>query len=515
MLFPSRIVRTTALLVLLLVVLTVAGLTFAAPVAAQTTGIEVFALQGSLRQAIGQPFTSYLVVAEGGRAYGLYGRTPEVDQQIEAYRLQGVDVKVWGILYEKGRLSDVPEIVVETIAPAGVAPTPTPTVRAGVSAAVNVQSANVRSGPSTAYPAVGALAFGTICTANGRNGDISWLRLACSGLTGWVARELLIVSGDAVNLPVPPVGPPPVRATPTPPSLPYPDWSAAYYANRDLSGAPVITRNERFANLEWGGGSPDPRIPTDNFSMRLERVRLYSSQLYRISATVDDGVRVWLNNDLVIDDWREGPSRTLTVERRLSGNVFVRVEYFDAYGDARLILRIDPASQPEQAIPEPGQNELQPQVDRWAAAYWNNRSFSGRPRIARYEARSPYPLDLNWGNGSPVSGPVPADNFAARWVGVFPFAGGDHTFKATADDGVRVKIDGITIIDAWYDGHKALSNTFRQIGAGNHTITVEFYEGGGTAYVQVLWYRETDSGGGGGGGGSGGGGSGGGGSRDE
>lgn len=482
--------------ILLLLLLLAAGFFVALPrvARAQSTGIEVFALQGSLRQAVGQPFTTYLVVDSDGRTFGLFGRTPEVDRQIEAFRAQGLDVKVWGVLYMQGRISDLPELVVDTVTAASVPSTPTATPAAGVPITVNAQSINVRSGPGTAYPPVGALQLGATCRALARNGDASWLRLTCPAVTGWVLTALLTVQGNAVNLPVVAVGPPPATPTPpAPPQLPaaFPNWMASYYGNRNLSGAPLVVRNEPNAVLDWGAGSPDPRIPVDNFSLRAERNLQFASQLYRVSVTVDDGVRLWLNNVLVIDDWREGAERTLTVERRLSGWVNMRVEYFDAYGFAKMILRIEPASQPPQPTRVPGQNEVPVQVGRWSAAYWNNRTFTGLPLVARYENRSPYPLDKNWGNGSPVAGIIGGDAYAARWRGMFNFAQGDHTFRATADDGVRVRIDGIIIIDGWYDGYKSLTNTFKQVGAGNHTITVEFYENAGTSFVQVLWYRET------------------------
>jgi hypothetical protein len=93
------------------------------------------------------------------------------------------------------------------------------------------------------------------------------------------------------------------------------------------------------------------------------------------------------------------------------------------------------------------------------------------------EVRGQNPIDQNWGAGSPAPGVVPADNWSARYLGTFNFAGGDCVFNATADDGVRVYIDGILVIDGWYDGYKQLSNTFRQIGAGNHLITVVFHVG--------------------------------------
>jgi hypothetical protein len=96
---------------------------------------------------------------------------------------------------------------------------------------------------------------------------------------------------------------------------------------------------------------------------------------------------------------------------------------------------------------------------------------------------------VDWGYGSPASGIINDDNFSARWVGNFNFDAGDYQFQARTDDGVRVYIDGLRVIDAWSDGYKEPSNTFRQLGGGTHQITIEYYERGGTAFNRVWWWR--------------------------
>lgn len=497
---PSRSApRLLLVAVILLGVLLTGGLLLARPRAAhaQSTGTEVFGLQGTLREAVGQPFTTYLVVDSNGRTFGLYGRTPEIDQQIESLRELGLPVKVWGTLYPQGNISNQPEIVVDTIAATGVpAPTAVPTATPAPTpqAVVNYPQVNARSGPSTDYPVVGVLNQGTTCPVDGRNSDATWARLVCQvqALIGWVSADLLSYNFNLLNAPVIAVDPPP------PPQ--FPQWKASYFGNSSLQGAPTLVRNEQFLNFEWGTGSPAPSIPVDNFSARFERVLDFSPGNYRISATMDDGARVWVNNELVIDSWTTGARRTLTADRWLSGSVPIRVEYFENAGDATLIVSVAPADFAPTPTPAPAVSELPPQFNQWAAAYWNNTDLSGGPVIARYEPRSPMPLDLNWGTGSPAP-QINADNFSARWQGLFDFSQGDHIFRAISDDGVRVFIDGILVIDAWTDGYKDVSNRFNQIGAGRHTITVQYYERFGNAQVQVSWWRDTSSGGGGSGGG--------------
>ncbi len=160
-----------------------------------------------------------------------------------------------------------------------------------------------------------------------------------------------------------------------------------------------------------------------------------------------------------------------------------------------------PAPQPTP-VPQPTAAPANPNVTNgWYVNYWNNTSMSGSASVVRNEARDRYPLDRNWGAGSPVPGVINVDNFSARWVGSYHFDPGDYLFKADSDDGVRVYIDGQRVIDAWSDGQRSTQNTFHGVGGGQHQITVEYYEHTGNASIRVYWQKTSDGGGSGGSGG--------------
>ena len=82
-------------------------------------------------------------------------------------------------------------------------------------------------------------------------------------------------------------------------------WYAEFFSNRDLAGAPAVTRYENSVNFDWGAGSPDPAIPADNFSARFTRDEYLEAGTYRFSYRSDDGIRIWVGNVLVVDDWRD------------------------------------------------------------------------------------------------------------------------------------------------------------------------------------------------------------------
>src|SRR5207253_5734095 len=58
-------------------------------------------------------------------------------------------------------------------------------------------------------------------------------------------------------------------------------------------------------------------------------------------------------------------------------------------------------------------------------------------------------IDNDWGAGGPAG--LPVDNFSVRWKGFFQFPGGDITFTARADAGVRPFLDAVIITDQGHD----------------------------------------------------------------
>lgn len=466
---------------------------------------SVFALPGTLRAVEGKDYSTALATFDGN-IYGLVGQTPAIELEIIRLRNLGPAevVKVWGMLHPTGLTSPDPEIVVESILSATSPATPTPT--AGTPAAtpvpatptpgapqatVAVENLNVRNGPSTDYSVGGTISAGTTCAIIGRNANSSWWNIRCAnGLTGWVSAPLVTVSGSTADIPVVNVAPPP--PTPTPPPVVVPpvsgsSWSAVFFNNPTLSDSPAAVTQVADINFNWGTGAPLPNVNADNFSARFERVLNFPTGSYLIEFRVDDGVRLFIDGTSHLENWQIGSARTVSTQRTLSGNHTFRIEYFEAAGDAILQMTI---------------RQLSASQD-WQVSYWDNPQLAGNPVLVRGEPRgADRPINLNWAGGSPVAGIVPNDRWSARFEGRFGFEGGDYQFNANVDDGVRVYINGIRVLDAWRNGPNNTSNVFRQLGPGNHLITVEYFEDAGDANLRVWWDRVNSSGGGGGGGGN-------------
>ncbi len=97
-------------------------------------------------------------------------------------------------------------------------------------------------------------------------------------------------------------------------------------------------------------------------------------------------------------------------------------------------------------------------------------------------------IDFEWFNGSPQG--VPVDSFSVRWQGTLNLAEASwYTFYTTSDDGVRLWVDNKKIIDKWLVQSPHTYSTIRWLTAGNHDVTVEYFENSGGAMVQVAWQK--------------------------
>ncbi len=115
------------------------------------------------------------------------------------------------------------------------------------------------------------------------------------------------------------------------------DWRAEYFNNRDLVGSPVHVATVRELNFNWANGSPARNVPSDNFSARFTQYRSFAGGTYRWVAQVDDGIRIYVDDQLVINEWREQSYRTFVGDVNISpGMHTVRIEFQEYGGSAAL-----------------------------------------------------------------------------------------------------------------------------------------------------------------------------------
>ncbi|BCX03838.1 MAG: hypothetical protein KatS3mg053_1776 [Candidatus Roseilinea sp.] len=146
-----------------------------------------------------------------------------------------------------------------------------------------------------------------------------------------------------------------VRQTGSSPAQCPGQYRAEYFANRDLSGSPVLVRCEGWPiRHDWSGGSPGSGVPDDGFSARWTVRARIESGTYTFIARADDGVRVWLDGDLIIDAWQDQPPTEYRNTRFVSaGEHTIRVEYYENGGGALAEFRWEQSSAPASCQGQP------------------------------------------------------------------------------------------------------------------------------------------------------------------
>ncbi len=117
---------------------------------------------------------------------------------------------------------------------------------------------------------------------------------------------------------------------------------AILYGDRDLSRE-VLRRRDATLDFNWGEGTAAEGLPANQWSGRWSgRIQVPRTGDYRLRTKADDGVRVWLDGRLVIDDWLAHWEEPRHADVRLeAGKTYpLVVEYFDGDRMASLHLTV-------------------------------------------------------------------------------------------------------------------------------------------------------------------------------
>ena len=274
--------------------------------------------------------------------------------------------------------------------------------------------------------------------------------------------------------------------------------NSAYPLEDPFSGSPVLTRTDGVVNFSWAQNSPASQVSSDNFSVKWTgQVRAPVSGSYTFTVTGDDGVRLFLNGQLVIDGWTDQYPTSYSYTTTLTAGTLydIEVHYYEHSGDATCRLRWSYPGQPLQTIP---QSQLYPTSSVAAGSglrgeYFNDSSADNYPLNNPFAAapvltRTDSTVDFDWNYGSPAP-QVNSSFFSARWTGrVRAPVTGTYTFYVTGDDGVRLLLNGNTVIDGWRDqGATSYSYTTNLTAGTLYDIELDYYEHEGRAVCELQW----------------------------
>lgn len=258
-------------------------------------------------------------------------------------------------------------------------------------------------------------------------------------------------------------------------------------------------RMSRAYQVNWAGtGAPwEPGAASEMFAVRVVgSIRAHADGQYRFRLDSDDGSRLFIDDQLVIDN--DGLHSMRSREARVTleaGYHPLEIFFFERYGTAGLILEWQPPGATSWVvIPQTAFADLNATIEvDWYYEDHGIRRFSdvdwAAPDLSTTETQ------INWPNrsGSGFLPDSPHERFAlrARSRLVVPESG-IYRFELGSDDGSRLRIGGQTVIERdnlqsfrWQDGEIYLRE-------GTHDLEVLFFENTGWAGLVLMWQGPSD-----------------------
>jgi YD repeat-containing protein len=162
--------------------------------------------------------------------------------------------------------------------------------------------------------------------------------------------------------------------------------TAKYYDNIDFTSY-KFTRTDPTVNFDWGNGTPSATMGADQFSVRWAGMVVPRySQTYTFYTTSDDGVRLWVDGQLIIDKWiDQGPTTWSGQVALQAGRQYdIRVEFYENFGGAQVKLEWQSASQAREVVPQSRLYGCWKEIDRFVKDFFQ-AALARQPNAAELQ----------------------------------------------------------------------------------------------------------------------------------
>ncbi|MCM3748342.1 PA14 domain-containing protein [Paenibacillus pasadenensis] len=265
-----------------------------------------------------------------------------------------------------------------------------------------------------------------------------------------------------------------------------PGLKAEYYDNKNLTNL-KLSKVESSINFHWGLNSPNTTIEPETFSARFTgKIEPKYSESYTFYIVADDGVRLWVNNQLILDRWnvQAGEFTSTSISLEKSTKYDIKLEYFENKEGAAAELRWSSASQNKETVPASQFSQPVESVGSGLKGeYYNSKDFKQLEMV-----RTDPQVHFLWGLNSPDS-KINADRFSVRWSGkIKPRYSENYSFSLLADDGVRLWVNDALILDSWKPQATSLTSSSISLKAGySYNIVLEYYENKEGSTIVMEW----------------------------
>jgi len=288
----------------------------------------------------------------------------------------------------------------------------------------------------------------------------------------------------------------------TPAATPKPETGtgllAEYYDNIDLTKL-VTTRIDKQINFYWFPGvEPAPGVKNDDsYSVRWTGyIKPPYTGEYKFYVNRDNGVRLWINNELLIDQWNEQWNMIDTAKITLTGNqkYDIKLEFYNNTGNGIVTLWWTSILVEKSIVPSsclyPAEKKPQPTVLAGGGKGLTYEYYDNTDLTDLKAKGIDTEINFNWGTGSPDQRVHQDQKFSIRWTGyVQPVSDEKYRFHLEYDGGVKLWIDDVLEVNEWVNSSKDTTATREiELKAGNkHKIKIEYFNGNLYGRVKLMW----------------------------
>ncbi|PYJ01652.1 MAG: hypothetical protein DME25_17715, partial [Verrucomicrobia bacterium] len=255
-----------------------------------------------------------------------------------------------------------------------------------------------------------------------------------------------------------------------------------YYTNPNLTGL-ALTRIDPTVNFDWGFAAPAPSVPPDRFSVRwVGKLQTRHAGRHLFHTLSDEGVRLWIDGQLLIDHWTGHSATEDTGAISLVPGQYydILLEYFDYVGPAVTRLFWTEPGGTKEIVPP---TQLYPADSGLKGAYFSGTNFA-RAVFTRIDAG----VNFSWGDSSPDPALLPG-GFSVRWTGkVRANQSGAYVFSTLSDDGARLWVNHQMVISNW-TVHPATENSgvIPLVAGQSYDLTMEYFDQPPAATAVLMW----------------------------
>lgn len=262
----------------------------------------------------------------------------------------------------------------------------------------------------------------------------------------------------------------------------------------------VLQRVDESIDWFWTYDAPDRGMPRDHYSIRWEGwLRAPEPGTYQLTFVSDDGVRLWLDDQLLIEDWTGHLPRRY--DRRVtlgSKPVKLKVDYYEDDQVAVASLRWSkPGRFDERPITDDYLFQTRRAAERASVPMPTERTGEYGLRVQKYKGKSfstrmttdlTTSLEGLWGDKTS------ADDVSARWTGwLIPPRAGRYRFRIVVDDGARLWLNDKEIIDGWDNGQPRAYVARATLPARPVPIRVDYFNNRTTTGILVVHWQPPGS----------------------